>query len=142
MNDAQQMTDQPAGAAEAGPDHSKFVTLVAAIWPGSIYAPGARFRIRDDDAVQTFARGRTGTVVTVEGPVALNRDFHGRKANVDGTSPVGLADVLDLLGIVVEMIHLVQYDDEPGVYGRLSHLWMEPVPLTASAVQPDIPQWG
>ncbi|ETZ57005.1 hypothetical protein L840_3392 [Mycobacterium sp. MAC_011194_8550] len=114
------------------PDFGKFVELATAIWPGAtIYPGGTRFRVRDHDdlgySIPAFARGRTGTVVTVEGPVALSGDIHGRKADVEGISAIGLGDVLDLLGVIVEMVHVVEYDDDPGVAVRLSHLWMEPV---------------
>lgn len=99
---------------------------------------GARFRVRNhDDAgdlIPCFARGRTGTVVTVECPVVLADDIHGRKADVEGIVAIGLADVLDLLGVVVEMVHIVQYDDEPGVDVRLSHMWMEPLPQSAPSL--------
>ncbi|SHU67469.1 Uncharacterised protein [Mycobacteroides abscessus subsp. abscessus] len=84
----------------------------AAFRPGAmVYTDGARFRVRDrddcGDSIPDFARGRTGTVVTVEGPVSLGGVSHRP---------------------VVEMIYTVQYDDAPGVYARLSHLWMEPLP--------------
>lgn len=79
-----------------------------------VYTDGARFRVRDrddyGDSIPDFARGRTGTVVTVEGPVALGGVSHRP---------------------VVEMIYTVQYDDAPGVDARLSHLWMEPLPHPA-----------
>lgn len=126
------MTDCRTGQ----PDYSKFVALVAAVWPGAtIYPRGARFGVRDrddlGDSIPGFARGRTGTVVAVEGPVALSGDIHHRKADVEGVAAVGLADVFDLLDVVVEMIHIVQYDDQPGVDVRLSHMWMESLPESA-----------
>ena len=119
----------------AEPDFQKFMNAVAAVWPSAtIYQRGTRFKVRDRDdlgyPIPDFARGRVGTVVTVDGPVLLAGDLHRRKANVEGT--VGLADVLDLLGVVAEMVHIVRYDDEPDVVGRLSHLWMEPLPAYRS----------
>lgn len=118
------------------PDFKKFVDVVATVWPAAtIYPRGARFRVRDRDdlgeLIPEFARGRTGTVVTVDGPVSLDGDIHRRKANVQAIPAVGLADVLDLLGVVVEMVHVVRYDDEPGVCVALSHKWMEPLPASA-----------
>lgn len=96
----------------------------AAFRPGAmVYTDGARFRVRDrddcGDLIPDFARGRAGTVVTVEGPVALGVSHRP----------------------VVEMIYTVQYDDAPGVYARLSHLWMEPVPRPAhNALQANRPR--
>lgn len=132
------MTDLPSRE----PDFQKFVAIVAAVWPAAtIYPRGTRFRVRDRDDVgeliPDIARGRTGTVVTVQGPVSLDGDIHRRKANVQEIPAVGLADVLDLLGVVVEMVHLVQYDDQPGVCVSLSHKWMEP--LTDSEPPPTAP---
>lgn len=131
------------------PDLHKFVGVVAAVWPeATIYPPGARFKVRDrgdlGELIPIFARGRAGTVVTVDGPVSLAGDIQRRKANVEASSAVGLADVLDLLGVVVEMVHIVEYDDEPGVWVSLSHKWMEPLtatplPSAAEAMQTDHP---
>ncbi|WP_100481032.1 hypothetical protein [Mycobacteroides abscessus] len=109
-------------SARADPDGA----VDAALWPGAmVYTEGARFRVRDrddrGDSIPVFARGRTGTVVTVEGPVALNCGFHG-------------------LDVVVEMIYLVHYDDERGVDTRLSHLWMEPLPDPARRTTGDTSQ--
>lgn len=122
------MTDLPTGE----PDFHKFVDVVATVWPtAAIYPRGARFKVRDTDArgelVPEFARGRTGTVITVDGPVLLGGDIHRRQANVQGIPAVHLAGVLDLLGVVVEMVHVVEYDDEPGVRAQLSHKWMQPL---------------
>lgn len=113
------------------PDIQLFMALAATLWPrATIYPPGARFTVPDRDeqgnSIPEFARGRTGTVVTVQGPVLLGGDdIHSRTANVAGIDTVELIDVLDLLGLTVEMVHLVEYDEEPGVHQRLSHMWMQ-----------------
>lgn len=121
------MTDLQNGE----PDFQKFVDVVAKVWPtATVYPRGARFKVRDRDdrgeRVPEFARGRTGTVVTVDGPALLGGDIHSRKADVRGIPAVHLAGVLELLGVVVEMVHVVEYDDEPGVCVQLSHKWMQP----------------
>jgi hypothetical protein len=111
-----------------GPDIRKFVDIIAAAWPGAaVYPPGARFRVRNRDRlgspIPNAMRGRTGTVISVDGPVILG-DIR-RQANVETLVAVGLPDVLRLLGVDIEMIHTVRYDDMPEGCERLSHTWME-----------------
>lgn len=118
------------------PDIQMFMALATTLWPrATIYPPGARFKVPDCDEqanpIPEFARGRTGTVVTVQGPILLGGDdIHNRTADVAGIDTVGLIDVVDLLGVTVEMVHLVEYDEESGVHHRLSHMWMEPITIT------------
>jgi hypothetical protein len=137
------MTDLPSD----GPDLRKFVALTAAVWPGAtVYPPGARFRVRDldelGDRIPDFVRGRSGTIVTVDGPVVVGGgDIHRRKVSVKGVDAVGFNDVLDLLGVVVEMVHVVQYDDEPGIRALLSHRWMEPLTELPVAARPAQRLW-
>ncbi len=115
------------------PDIQMFMALAATLWPrATIYPPGARFKVPDFDMqgnpIPEIARGRTGTVVTVQGPVLLGGDdIHNRTANVAGIDTVELIDVLDRLGLTVEMVHLVEYDEESDVHQRLSHMYMEPI---------------
>ncbi|WGI36195.1 hypothetical protein QDT91_29710 (plasmid) [Mycolicibacterium aubagnense] len=130
------------------PDVDKFAAIIGAIWPGvSLYGPGERFRIRNRDRlghpIPNALRGRTGTVISVDGPVALG-DLH-RKADVRNNATAGLGDIARLLGVEIEMVYFVSYDDEPdaidpdaGVLtesGRLSHTWMEP---ESAPRQPDL----
>lgn len=126
-------------ASDHRPDVDKFAAIIGAIWPRvATYGPGARFRIRNRDLfgnpIPNSMRGRTGTVISVDGPVALG-SLHG-KADVRNLHAAGIGDIAGLLGVEIEMVHFVSYDDEPDAIdadavvltelGRLSHTWMEP----------------
>lgn len=126
-------------AANCVPDVSKFAAVVNAVWPAAtIYPEGARFRIRNRDTlgypIANGLRGRTGIVVSVDGPIALGGEIVSRSADVRDVDTVGLPDVADLMGLVIEMVHFVRYDDTPDRIDRLSHTWMESESVPA---QPD-----
>lgn len=112
------------------PDIDKFAAIFGVIWPeATMYPPGARFRIRTDGdslgySIPNALRGRTGTVISVDGPVALG-DLH-RSADAKNLTRIGLNAAAHLIDVNVEMIHFVSYDDETDAPERLSHTWMEP----------------
>lgn len=120
-------------SSELGPDVDKFVEIIRAGWPDvTAYGHDARFRVRNRDRlgypIPNDQRGRTGTVITVLGPVVIGGGLHAR-ADARNLDAVGLGDVARLLGLNIEMIHAVNFDDEPGTIVRLSHAWMEPESL-------------
>lgn len=125
----------PAGEKACGPDVGKFVDIIATIWPDVVaYPPGTRFRICDRDrrgiAVPKSMRGRTGTVIAEDGPVVVG-DRRSR-ADVRDLTTVGLCDVASRIGVIIEMIHVVSFDEAPAapldmpLPRLLSHTWMEP----------------
>lgn len=121
------------------PDIGKFAALLNAVWPAAtIYPPGSRFRVRNRAVlgypIPNALRGRTGTVISVDGPIALGGEILSRPADVKGIDRVGLADAANLMGVVIEMVHFVRYDDTPNSTERLSHTWMESESVRA---QPD-----
>lgn len=126
MSDAAAMNSDK----DHGPDIDKFVEIIGAIWPNATaYPPGARFRVRNCDRlgypIPNDMRGRTGTVVAVDGPVTLGDGLASRLADTRELDAVRLCDVARLLGLEIEMIHVVSYDDEPDTNVRMSHTWME-----------------
>ncbi|OHU47295.1 hypothetical protein BKG82_26965 [Mycobacteroides chelonae] len=128
-----------ADPTSSGPDVGKFAAIVNAVFPAAtIYAAGARFRVRNIDAlgypIPNILRGRTGTVISVDGPVALAGEISSRSADVKDIDIVGLADVANLMGVVLEMVHIVRYDDTPDTVDRLSHTFIE---SESAPAQPD-----
>lgn len=125
------MTTAKPDTETAQPDINKFVAILATVWPGtSAYPPSARFRVPNRDRlgypIPDAYRGRTGTVIAVDGPVMLGGDIAHRKTTFEMRTAIGLSDVARQLGVNVEMLHIVRYDDSPDVSERLSDTWMEP----------------
>lgn len=132
-----------AGEETLGPDVDKFVNIIATVWPDvTVYPPGTRFRIRNRDrlgkSIPNNMRGRTGTVISVDGPVVLG-DLRSW-ADVRDLAAVRLRDVASRIDLIIEMIHAVTFDDASGMPlkiplpRQLSHTWMEPEGSRCSSI--------